>query len=56
MYSRAKKKLHPAFLIDLQEKIKKNETTDPQLKYHVDNEEFLKNILKELRMIMEIDR
>ena len=24
--------------------------------YHVDNEEFLKNIQKELRMIMEIDR
>lgn len=49
----------PSFVINtsyLQEKIKKNETTDPQLKYHVDNEEFLKNILKELRMIMEIDR
>lgn len=35
----------------LQEQIKKSESANPELKYHRDNEEFLKNIEKEIRVI-----
>jgi hypothetical protein len=35
----------------LKEKIKTSEEADPELKYHVDNEAFLENIMKEIRVI-----
>ena len=44
----------PSFVVNtsyLQEQIKKSELADPELKYHEDNEEFLKNIEKEIQVI-----
>ena len=38
----------------LQEQIEKKKAADPELKYHEDNEEFLKNITEEIRMIMGV--
>lgn len=46
----------PSFVINtfyLQEQIKKKKEADPELKYHGDNEEFLRNITEEIRMITE---
>ncbi len=48
----------PSFVINtsyLQKQIKKKEAEDPELKYHEDNEEFLNNIIKEIRMVMRVD-
>lgn len=44
----------PSFVINtscLQEQIKKKKEADPELKYHGNNEEFLKNIEEEIRVI-----
>ena len=44
----------PSYVINtshLKEKIKTSEEADPELKYHVDNEAFLENIMKEIRVI-----
>ena len=44
----------PSFVINtscLQEQIKEKKEADPELKYHGDNEEFLKNIEEEIRVI-----
>ena len=46
----------PSFVVNtsyLHEMIKKKESENPELKYHVDNEEFLKAIMREIRMITE---
>ncbi len=45
----------PSYVINmssLQERIKKSKNANPELKYHKDNEEFLKNIMKEISMII----
>ena len=49
----------PSFVINtsfLQEQIEKKKAADPELKYHEDNEEFLKNMTEEIRMITEVTR
>ncbi len=49
----------PSFVIDtsyLQEQIEKKKAADPELKYHGDNEEFLKRITGEIRMITGVNR
>lgn len=49
----------PSFVINtfyLQEQIKKKKETNPDLKYHGDNEEFLKNIEDEILMITGVNR
>ena len=46
--------VRPSFVVNtsyLQERIKNSELSNPELKYHEDNEEFLKNIVKEIQMI-----
>ena len=49
----------PSFVVNtsyLQEQIKKSESANPELKYHGDNEEFLKNIEKEIQVIAKKHR
>lgn len=44
----------PSYVVNassLQERIRRSEVTNPELNYHKDNEEFLKNIMKEIFMI-----
>ena len=44
----------PSYVVNasyLQERIRKSKATNPELNYHKDNEEFLKNIMKEISMI-----
>ena len=44
----------PSYVVNtsyLQEKITKNKESDPELKYHKVNEEFLENIMKEIQAI-----
>ena len=48
----------PSYVINtssLQERIRKSKVTNPELNYHKENEEFLKNIIKEISMITRKD-
>lgn len=47
--------VRPSYVVNtsyLQEKIRRSEESDPELKYHADNQLFLNNIMKEIRLIM----
>ena len=51
--------VQPSFVINtsyLHERIKKSESANPELKYHGDNAEFLKNIMKEIQVITRRSR
>jgi hypothetical protein len=49
----------PSYVVNLsylQERIQKKELANPELRYHDDNDAFLKNIKQEIKMIMENNR
>ena len=49
----------PSYVVNtsyLHEQIKKCEEANPELKYHGDNESFLENIMKEIRVVTRTDR
>ena len=49
----------PSYVVNtsyLQERIKKREEADPELKYHGDNDAFLEDIMKEIQMITRRNR
>ena len=49
----------PSYVVNtsyLHEQIKKSEEANPELKYHGDNEAFLENIMKEIRVITRANR
>ena len=49
----------PSYVVNtsyLHEQIKKCEEANPELKYHGDNESFLENIMKEIRVLTRTDR
>ena len=49
----------PSYVVNtayLQERIQRNEAANPELKYHEDNEVFLRNIMKEIQMITRDNR
>ena len=51
--------LMPSYVVNtvyLQERIKKSKAVYPELKYHAENEDFLENIMAEIRVITRRDR
>ena len=49
----------PSYVVNtsyLHKQIKKSEEANPELKYHVDKEDFLENIMKEIQVITRANR